>query len=657
MLVERDGRLVLGGELDELDVPASLSSLLAARLDALEPVERALVKAVAVFGGAFARSAAAAMSDVPDEQLDAVLASLVRKQVLTIRADPLSPDRGQYAFAQTLLRTVAYEMLSRNERKPRHRAAAEHLRRSFPNDGEDVAEVVASHYLDAYRAAHDDADADDLRTQAIAALQRAAQRAATVGAPQSAERAYRTAIELTGDEAQRTELTRAAAQMAAQAGHYETALELFDDASAAHLAAGRERDAAHIAGAISMALGRLGRNEEAADRIRAALRILGADRLDAEVGALNCALGRALVFLGHDEEAGPALDVALRIAQALQLPALLSEALTYRGISYLQQSRVEEARLLFDGAIEIAERHDLATSLARAQHNLGNLGLQWDLPGAAEQFETALAMARRRGDRFGESIAACNLLTLRLLAGDWRELERVAAEHLDDAAGRPGAEFLHYPLAIVHSLRGEIEAARMSLDQLDPWDHSDDDEQRAMRASVVITLHLAEGSAADALEGALRMLGQAIATLGASNESVRTVWPDALEAALELGRLEDARALLALLADQPPGHVPPYLRAQLLRGRALTAAAEGDRDGVEADLGAAIDGLRSLGYPYWLARAQTDLAAWLIDQSRPGEAAPLLDEATVALESLGAAPALARAHALAGTLRAASAAG
>ena len=62
-------------------------------------------------------------------------------------------------------------------------------------------------------------------------------------------------------------------------------------------------------------------NEEAAERLRAALRILGADRLDAEVGALNGALGRALVFLGDDEEAGPALDVSLRIAQALQLPA------------------------------------------------------------------------------------------------------------------------------------------------------------------------------------------------------------------------------------------------------------------------------------------------------------------------------------------------
>ncbi len=109
-----------------------------------------------------------------------------------IRAEPLSPDRGQYAFVQGMLRTVAYEMLSRRERKPRHRAAAEHLRRVFGNDGEDVAEVIAAHYLDAYRAARADPDAEELRVETITALHRAAHRAAAVGAPESAERSYRS---------------------------------------------------------------------------------------------------------------------------------------------------------------------------------------------------------------------------------------------------------------------------------------------------------------------------------------------------------------------------------------------------------------------------------------------------------------------------------
>ena len=109
---------------------------------------------MSVFGGGFPRAAAArAQRRARRSGWTRVLAGLVRKQVLAIRADPLSPDRGQYAFAQTLLRTVAYEMLSKRERKPRHLAAAEHLRAAFPNEGEDVAEVIAAHYLDAYDAA------------------------------------------------------------------------------------------------------------------------------------------------------------------------------------------------------------------------------------------------------------------------------------------------------------------------------------------------------------------------------------------------------------------------------------------------------------------------------------------------------------------------
>ena len=52
-------------------------------------------------------------------------AGLVRREVLTVQSDRLSPDRGQYAFAQALLRQVAYDMLGKRERRARHIAAAE----------------------------------------------------------------------------------------------------------------------------------------------------------------------------------------------------------------------------------------------------------------------------------------------------------------------------------------------------------------------------------------------------------------------------------------------------------------------------------------------------------------------------------------------------
>ncbi len=198
-LVERDGALVLAGELGELDVPPSLISLLGARLDALAPDEREMVKTMSVFGGNFPLAAAQDLSELPAPIADAVLRSLVRKQVLTVRSDPLSPDRGQYRFAQMLLRTVAYDQLSKRERKTRHLAAAQYLSRTFANGGEDVAEVVAAHYLQAYRCAANDSDALALRAEAVNALRRGAQRAAAVGAPQTAERAYRKAVDLAAE--------------------------------------------------------------------------------------------------------------------------------------------------------------------------------------------------------------------------------------------------------------------------------------------------------------------------------------------------------------------------------------------------------------------------------------------------------------------------
>ena len=644
VLISRDGRLVAMTELDELSVPASLGSLLTARLDALEPAERRLLKAMSVFGGAFPRSTAAALGDIPEEQLDGVLASLVRKEVLVIRADPLSPDRGQYAFAQGLLRTVAYEMLSRQERKPRHRAAAEHLRAMFANDGEEVAELIASHYVDAYRAARGDPDSDELRAESVAALQRAAHRAAHVGAPSSAETAYRTAIELAADERERAELMRGAGEMALESGRTEEALRLLEAASAAHLAAGRERDAARIAGHIGRATGRLGRNREAAERIAAALKVLGADRMDAEVAELNAAMSRSLVLSGQLERATPSLECALKVAEALGLPSVLSYALNAKASMYARQGRAVEARLLYRGAIEIAERHGLIESLQRAQANSGDLCVQSDLPEAAEQLETALALARRRGNRYWESITCSNLMQVHLLKGRWDEVERLGLELLDSEK-RPSAQDIHYRLASLHLLRGELDAARTCVERLAAWKHTEDAERRAMHSSMMVSILLAEDDPQAALERGEAMLGAAINTLAPTNEAVRQAWPDAVQAALKLGRLEDVRRLVALLADRPPGLIAPYLATQLVRARALVDAAEGKNDAVEIGLGAAIDGFRELGYPYWRAVTQTELAEWSIEQQPMSESSgQLLHDSVQILERLRAAPALERAQ-------------
>src|SRR6516164_7907678 len=118
-LVDRDivqpieGVYRLVGDLGELAVPDSLHSLLAARLDALDPDVRRLVADAAVVGTAFPAEALIAVSGKDEPAVRAALAELIRREVFSISADRLSPERGSYRFAQDMLRQVAYDTLSR----------------------------------------------------------------------------------------------------------------------------------------------------------------------------------------------------------------------------------------------------------------------------------------------------------------------------------------------------------------------------------------------------------------------------------------------------------------------------------------------------------------------------------------------------------------
>ena len=202
-LIDRDvvqpieGAYRLTGDIGELAVPDSLHALLAARLDALDPGVRRLVADAAVLGSTFPAEALIAVSGQDEATVRAGLAELVRREVLSVSADRLSPQRGSYGFAQDMLRQVAYDTLSRRDRKARHLTVAAHLRAAFAGDGEEVTDVIARHYLDALDAVPGDPDAGEIRGQAIAALTRAAERAVRTGAPARAAASYAAAARLT----------------------------------------------------------------------------------------------------------------------------------------------------------------------------------------------------------------------------------------------------------------------------------------------------------------------------------------------------------------------------------------------------------------------------------------------------------------------------
>ena len=205
VLAQQGNRYVVTSPISDLDVPETLQALAAARLDNLDASERKLLQDAAVLGISFFPAGVAAVSERPDAEVRRMLDALVDKQVLGREDDQRSGEQGQYHFLQALLRTIALGTLSRRDRKARHLAAAQHLGRAY-GDATEIAEVLASHYLDAVEADPEAPDADAIRGRARETLATAGHRAVSVALGAEARRYFERAATLARDEPERAEL-------------------------------------------------------------------------------------------------------------------------------------------------------------------------------------------------------------------------------------------------------------------------------------------------------------------------------------------------------------------------------------------------------------------------------------------------------------------
>ncbi|MFI5200336.1 MAG: ATP-binding protein, partial [Candidatus Limnocylindrales bacterium] len=213
-------RYVPVGDLTSLAVPETLTALIASRLDSLAPEDRALVSDAAVLGQSFTLAGLAAVSGNDEPGLEPRLRALVRRELLTLQADPRSPERGQYAFVQALIREVAYNTLAKRDRKTRHLAAA----RFFEALGSDeLAGALAGHYLAAQANAAGGPEADALAAQARVTLKAAAERAISLGSLAQGIVFLDQAREVTTDQAEVAELLEKAGWAAYLVGQGEVA--------------------------------------------------------------------------------------------------------------------------------------------------------------------------------------------------------------------------------------------------------------------------------------------------------------------------------------------------------------------------------------------------------------------------------------------------
>jgi class 3 adenylate cyclase/tetratricopeptide (TPR) repeat protein len=649
-LIDRDivqpieGIYRLTGDVGELAMPDSLHALLAARLDALDPGVRRLVADAAVLGTTFPAEALVAVSGRDEAAVRAALAELVRREVLSVSADPLSPERGSYQFAQDMLRQVAYGTLSRRDRKARHLAVAAHLSAAFSGDGEEVADVIARHYLDALNAVPGDPDVGQIRGNAIGALIRAAERAQRTGAPARAAASYATAAELTPPHAaagQPTagELWERAAQAADTDADYATEISHAGRARGYHLEHCDGRAAARAQALCGRALRQWGRHSEAREQLTAALEVLRAEPGTDTVRAL-AQLAALEVSEGLPDADKRSAEV-ITLSQALDVDAGQIAALFIVRGHYLSfAGRHLEAAACFREAVRLATPTEDTRRLGNALVNLSDVLATTDPAAAAEAARAAAGHLRRIGDREFLAFAIGNLVLALLTLGEWDAADQVLTQAVD-SDGLAYHERVTCNRGWLAALRGDVSTAQSMLAALQDLRASEDPQDKATISTVEAFTAIARRQPGHALRHARATLAHARA-IGISHEKLRWAWPLAARAAHELQDAATIRELLALLDDTQPGQLAPMLRAERDLVRARLSASRNEQ-AADPALASAVSGLRELSSPYHVAHGLLDHARHLSRRHHAEAAALAIDEARTIAGQLRCQPLLDRA--------------
>ena len=534
------------GEIPSLEVPETLHGLVASRLDGLPAEERRLLQDAAVLGKTFTRHALAVVGGVTEAELDPLLGSLARKEILGVQADPTSPEHGQYGFLQDLVRHVSYETLSKRERRTRHLAAAAYIADAFAGEDE-VAEVLASHYVDAYAALPDAEDAGEVKAKACDALVRAGDRADSLGAAGEALRYLTHAAELTDESLERAALLDRAGWLGVYAPDYDEAARLLAESIALYEARGDHRSAARVSGRLAAVETFQDRWTEAIARSEAAFETLQGLEPGPELAELAARLGSGYRFVGEPQKALEMSEFAIGLAESLGSVDVLARALSAKALA-IEGKRPEEALALRKHQLSLAREHDLAEQEGNALFNLSDLCFGRDrYEDALSYLGDGLVVMRRRGARSHEwSVIAETTYPLFML-GRWDEALAAFAEVPEDRLLDALTTSFLSSIPEIRIYRGDVSGARSLLNAYATHGESADLQDKTGFDATASAVARAEGRLEEALA-----LGSRAAEVarGASetNQSVKLAVVEAIEAAIGLG--EHARAEELVVVDR-----------------------------------------------------------------------------------------------------------
>ena len=619
------GRLRLEGgawRVDDVDVdlPASVQGIIAARLDALAPEEKSVIQTAAVIGKVFWLGSVAAIGSTSTWEAEERLHALERKEL--VRRDQRASVAGEteYAMRHALVRDVAYGQIPRARRADLHVRAARWIESLAEDRAEDRAAMRAYHYsaaLDLLRAAGGDTSA--IAQPAREALRDAGRHAHALSALTMAIQYLRRALELwPRDDPAYPRVLFELGDALFWAGN-EGGDEL-REAGAMFLAAGDLEAGAEAESRLAYLAWRMGAGDQARAASERSVELIAGlpdTRTTASIRAYawrvqllqggEPSIAEGERILAMTEELGTTQDIInARITLATGRGIVRGEAAA--AIAALEASAAEA----------LAAHSHLA---ARAYINIGTFSI-WvgDLSRAAAAHRAGLEVARRFTSQQWERWLATAIAQDDFYAGEW------AAAHEASLAitSLPGGQsYLDLALleqeAVMADARGE-DAAELRVAALVAQARAIGDPQ-ALHPSLAVAARLA--AAGGNLAAAGPYLAEAI---GAIESSGANLSPETAEAAIAA----DALGTPALLTDA------------LVPLRALTPWAEIAIRIAEGRWEEAGDRLESLGAVTHAALVR------LVGAERVGKRTPSLAKAVAFAEGVGATRWLERARAIPG---------
>jgi class 3 adenylate cyclase/tetratricopeptide (TPR) repeat protein len=547
-------------------LPETVQGIIAARLDALAPKEKALLQDAAVVGKVFWLGALGAT----EQQLH-----VLRQKEFVARARRSSVEgETEYAFKHVLVRDVAYGQIPRADRSQKHLRAAEWI--ESLGRAEDHAEMLAHHYVNALELARAAAqETDEVRERTMRALRDAGERALALNALGAAENYYRQALALAPEDPQLCLRYGRVLYLQDRRGEAELTA-----ARALLLAAGDREAAAEAALMLADIAWSEGRQREMTAQLEDA-RSLVADRpaSPAQAAVLSEA-GRYEMLAGRVDTAIDLGSQAVTMAGELGLEELRLRALNTVGTA---RGDMGDGRGLEDlkDLMQDATRLNAIQELLRGCNNLTALVALHSGPGPVREGEAETTrLARHYGQmsyvRFIETGAA---IANRYHWGEWDEALAYADKAIADVEEgqrvyQSGGMYAFR--ALIRVGRGDDVAAErdaaQAVERTDPQADLQAVSPELAAAAFVFGSVGNRQRADETVTQAFGVMRRADPLGMAVFDSPLLMW-----AALELGREGE---LVAELEREP--FKSPWLRASLaVAARDFAAAAE-----ISADMGA-----------------------------------------------------------------------